>query len=79
MKIYSLFLQKIEDHLFDEICMDEWIFKFVICAIDEKQARQIASDNCGGEGKERWLNPEQSSCRDFSLCKQSGVICQEGP
>lgn len=41
---------------------------FVIRADTPKQARKLASKECGGEGKEIWLRAKHSICRGIESC-----------
>jgi len=49
----------------------------VVCAKDEKEARQLASDNYQQEGPTCWLDSKLSSCMDISLDNTSRVIIQD--
>lgn len=55
--------------------MDIWVLETIHCAIrydtaeghvvvaeTEEEARRIAADNCGDEGRQEWLSEERSTC-----------------
>lgn len=51
---------------------DPWYdkaFGFVVRAKSEQDARMIAANNCGDEGKDAWLDAQQSRCTPL---KQQG-------
>lgn len=51
---------------------------FVIRAKSSEEARKIASQHCGDEGLETWLDPEMSSCvRIPTKSTLSGVILRD--
>lgn len=53
-------------------------FGFVICASDEAQARQLASEQAGDEGKATWLDPTFSKCVELTAATSSeGVIMRD--
>lgn len=48
---------------------------FVVRARNSKEARQlVASNPCGDEGRETWLNDEHSTCEPLKNSGESGVI-----
>jgi hypothetical protein len=49
----------------------------VVCAKDEKEARQLASDEHLAEGPTCWLDSKLSSCIDISLDETPRVIIQD--
>lgn len=46
----------------------------VVRAENSKEARQLASTACGGEGKATWLSPKSSSCKRLPSYGMSVVI-----
>lgn len=46
----------------------------VVRAKDSKEARQLASTACGGEGKAAWLSRTTSRCQRLPACGVSVVI-----
>ncbi len=56
MKLYLLQNPDHDDRKHDIAC------GFVIRAKSPKEARKIASQQCGDEGPGTWLDPEMSSC-----------------
>ena len=50
---------------------------FVIKAQDEDEARQIASETNGTEGRGQWLNPSFSKCEELKEDGVSEIICSD--
>lgn len=48
----------------------------VVRALDEGQARWIASENCGDEGPNVWLDPQRTSCVQLAHEGEAGLIIQ---
>jgi len=51
-------------------------FGFVVCAKDIEEARKIASDDHGDEGREAWMDPKQSTCIELTPGEKSRVVVQ---
>ncbi len=45
---------------------------FVVEAGSPAEAREVAAENCGDEGKGYWLSARRSTCREL---KQTGEAC----
>ena len=58
--------------------VSDYAVRFVIRAKGAREARKIAADNCGDEGKEAWLNTRYSLCVPLrSDAKTSRLICRD--
>lgn len=55
----------------------EIAWKFIIQATSAAQARKLASENSGDEGKEVWLDPKRTSCSGLKLTGKPKVISRE--
>lgn len=49
-------------------------FGFVVRAISEWDAREIAAKNCGDEGDLVWLDPAYSACDELTADGEAGVV-----
>ena len=62
---------------------DAWVpwydkaFGFVVCAKDEEEARETASDDHGDEGFKPWKDPKQSSCIELIPGEECRVVMQD--
>ena len=59
---------------------DPWYdkaFAFVVRAADESEARELASEDCGDEGREVWLDSTITSCDVLDSNGPSHVICRD--
>lgn len=52
-------------------------FGFVVRANTEKEARKLASKECGEEKTEAWLNPEYSTCVELLQEGESMIILRD--
>lgn len=54
-------------------------FGFVVRAATAQAAREFvaASDQCGGEGNEVWLDPSKSTCDELTLEGEPEVIIMD--
>lgn len=52
-------------------------FGFVVRAKTEAEARELASEDCGDEGKMCWLDSAQSTCEELTRKGKSGVIMRD--
>ena len=52
-------------------------FGFVVRAPTEKTARFIASEQCGAEGGDPWLNAEHSTCTELLPEGEEGVVMED--
>lgn len=50
---------------------------FVVQAVDEDQARYLASENAGDEGGQTWLNRLDSDCDELTLQGAPRVILRD--
>jgi len=55
----------------------EKAFGFVICARNEKEARLLAAEDSGDEGRRSWLDDEQSSCVELTISENSKIIIKD--
>lgn len=51
------------------------LFKAVVRAETEQQARSLASECAGEEGKSVWLDPAKTSCAPLDHDGEPGVLC----
>ena len=59
---------------------DPWYdkaFGFVVCAHDAKEARLFASQQCGDEDSDCWLDPKLSSCKILNNKHKLGVVLRD--
>ena len=52
-------------------------FGFVIRARNPSEARSIASDLCGDEGRDLWLDPAESECVHLTAKGDVGLIIRD--
>ena len=52
-------------------------FGFVVRAPTEDMARFIASEKCGAEGREPWLNAEYSTCVELLPEGAEGMVMED--
>jgi len=52
-------------------------FGFVVCADSDENARWIAAGDCGDEGREAWLDPIKSTCKELKPSKTAGLIMRD--
>ena len=52
-------------------------FGFVVSAETPKEAREVASKQCGNEGEEAWINDENSTCIELKPSKKKQVIIRD--
>lgn len=52
-----------------------FVQRLVVVADSEKQAREMAANESGSEGSDRWLDDKLTSCIDVSTIKDPKVIC----
>lgn len=52
-------------------------FCFVVRASSEKEARQLASSECGSEGKQVWLDEHQTTCVRVQAKGPAEVLCSD--
>ncbi len=50
---------------------------FVIRAYNQYEARAIAADSCGDEGKGLWQDPTQSECVHLTGCGNIGLVIRD--
>lgn len=66
--------------LFMVECIGNWKPRYdtmdciIVRAVSEQEARNIAADNCGDEGKSVWLDKTLTSCTEITGEGQSGVV-----
>lgn len=66
MKLYMI--SRTEDIGYDEYD------SFVIAAESQEQARQIAADANGDEGRAPWLDSTRSICREIDAKSEKGIV-----
>lgn len=47
---------------------------FVVRAVDEATARQLASETAGDEGSAVWLDPSKTDCEELEQSGEEGII-----
>ncbi len=52
-------------------------FGQIIRARNAKEARQIATSNCGDEGEKAWLNTSLTMCKKLSIKGKSGLVMRD--
>ena len=82
MKLWLLRpLQKFQDKYSDEDSpWNPWYdkaFGFVVRAETEEEARKLASEDCGAEGKEAWLSKKYSVCKILIFEGEAKIIIQD--
>ena len=62
---------------------EEWIpwydkcFGHIVCASNEIDARQMASNKAGDEGEEAWLDENISTCEELKATKAAEYIMRD--
>jgi hypothetical protein len=50
---------------------------FVVRAENEYQARSIAAARCGYEGRDAWLDPTASTCKELTPEGEAGLVLRD--
>ena len=50
---------------------------FIVRAMNEKEARELAASDCGSEGKEVWLDPKKTGCKVLQNVGETEIIMQD--
>lgn len=62
---------------------DPWSFPydvalgFIVRAETEQQARELAAEQAGDEGRNAWLDPDYSTCMVLTDTGEAGVILRD--
>ena len=74
MKLWIL--RPIERHAIWDNWFDK-VFGFVVRAETENQARTLAADGCGEEGRMAWIDSESSACGELFLAGEPCIIIKD--
>ena len=73
--------KKFQSHYTDEVSpWNPWYgkaFGFVVRAETEEEARKLASEDCGEEGKEAWVSGKYSGCMALRIEGKAKIIIRD--